>query len=105
MFCVSYAVLSDRPTFLSLNRFEKKKNVALAIDAFALFKQGLMEAGNRDDRPSPRLVIGGGYDSRVEENMMTLVALIDRAKAASILYHRLPSLIKDYHTPSQHDDP
>ncbi|KAH9992476.1 hypothetical protein BJV77DRAFT_1067757 [Russula vinacea] len=38
-------VLSDRPTFLSLNRFEKKKNVALAIDAFAHFKQGLVKAG------------------------------------------------------------
>lgn len=79
MLCVLYAVLSDRPTFLSLNRFEKKKNVALAIDAFALFKQGVMEAGNCDDRRNSRLVIGGGYDSRVEENMMTLVALIDRA--------------------------
>lgn len=86
MLCVSYVVLSDRPTFLSLNRFEKKKNVALAIDAFALFKKEATEAGNRDDRRSPRLVIGGGYDSRVEENMMTLVALIDRAKAASLSY-------------------
>ena len=86
MLCVPYAVLSDRPTFLSLNRFEKKKNVALAIDAFALFKQGVMEAGNCDGRRNPRLVIGGGYDSRVEENMMTLVALIDRAKAASLSY-------------------
>ena len=34
----------------------------------------------------PRLVIGGGYDSRVEENMMTLVSLIDRAKAALLSY-------------------
>jgi alpha-1,3/alpha-1,6-mannosyltransferase len=85
-FCVFYAVLRDRPTFLSLNRFEKKKNVALAIDAFALFKQELTKAGNRVPLQNSRLVIGGGYDPRVEENMMTLVALIDRAKAASLSY-------------------
>lgn len=83
---VFYALLRDRPTFLSLNRFEKKKNVALAIDAFALFKQGLTKAGNDEAPRSPRLVIGGGYDSRVEENMMTLVALIDRARSASLSY-------------------
>jgi alpha-1,3/alpha-1,6-mannosyltransferase len=87
-FCVFYAVLRDRATFLSLNRFEKKKNVPLAIDAFALFKQELTKAkaGNRVPLQNSRLVIGGGYDPRVEENMMTLVTLIDRAKAASLSY-------------------
>ena len=84
---VLYAVLRDRPTFLSLNRFEKKKNVALAIDAFALFKQGLTKAGDQVPLGNSRLVIGGGYDPRVEENMMTLVALIDRAKSASLSYN------------------
>ena len=79
--------LRTSPTFLSLNRFEKKKNVALAIDAFALFKQGLVKGGHRASLPTPRLVIGGGYDPRVEENMMTLVSLIDRAKAASLSYN------------------
>ncbi|KAH9996682.1 mannosyltransferase [Russula compacta] len=79
-------VSSDRPTFLSLNRFEKKKNVALAIDAFALFKREFVKAGKHEPLQSPRLVIGGGYDSRVEENMMTLVALIDRAMVASLSY-------------------
>ncbi len=86
MLCVFDAGLRDRPTFLSLNRFEKKKNVALAIDAFALFKEGRTKAGNRNAPRSPRLVIGGGYDARVEENMMTLVALTDRARAASLSY-------------------
>ena len=84
--CVRYRVPRDRPTFLSLNRFEKKKNVALAIDAFALFKQEFVKAGNHEPLQSPRLVIGGGYDSRVDENMMTLIALIDRAKVASLSY-------------------
>jgi alpha-1,3/alpha-1,6-mannosyltransferase len=91
VYCVLYTVLRDRPTFLSLNRFEKKKNVALAIDAFALFKQALMKAGNRERLRNSRLVIGGGYDPRVEENMMTLVALIDRAKSASLSYNIISS--------------
>ncbi|KAH9977049.1 alpha-1,3-mannosyltransferase ALG2 [Lactifluus volemus] len=80
-------VSSTRPTFLSLNRFEKKKNVALAIDAFALFKKDLSKEGHHASLTSPRLIVGGGYDSRVEENMMTLVSLIDHAKAASLSYN------------------
>jgi len=80
----------DRPTFLPPNCSEKKQNVALAIDAFALFKQGLMKAGDRVPFRNSRLVIGGGYDPRVEENMMTQVALIDRAKSASLSYNILP---------------
>ncbi|KAH9178945.1 glycosyltransferase family 4 protein [Lactarius sanguifluus] len=79
-------VSSDRPTILSFNRFEKKKNVALAIDAFALFKQRLTKVETRNSLQNLRLIIGGGYDPRVEENMMTLVSLIDRTKAASLSY-------------------
>jgi alpha-1,3/alpha-1,6-mannosyltransferase len=86
-FCVLHRVIRTRPTFLSLNRFEKKKNVVLAIDAFALFKQGLSKEGHGASLMSPRLIVGGGYDPRVEENMMTLVSLIDRAKAASLSYN------------------
>jgi alpha-1,3/alpha-1,6-mannosyltransferase len=76
----------DRQSFLSLNRFEKKKNVALAIDAFTLFNQKLAKTGDSKSSRKLRLVIGGGYDPRVEENMMTLITLIDRAKAASLSY-------------------
>ena len=41
-------------TFLSLNRFERKKNVALAIRALAA-------AGTNG-----RLVVAGGWDSRLK---------------------------------------
>jgi alpha-1,3/alpha-1,6-mannosyltransferase len=81
-----FDALRDRPTFLSLNRFEKKKNVALAIDAFAQFKKGLTRLGSQDVPRSPRLAVGDSYDARVEENMMTLIAFIDRARAASLSY-------------------
>ncbi|KAI0699672.1 alpha-1,3-mannosyltransferase ALG2 [Cytidiella melzeri] len=77
-------VISERPTLLSLNRFEKKKNAALAIDAFAMLLKKLPS-----DTPLQhmRLVLAGGYDPRLEDNMMTLVHLIDRAKAHSLSYN------------------
>ncbi|XP_074590809.1 alpha-1,3/1,6-mannosyltransferase ALG2 [Curcuma longa] len=52
--------------FLSVNRFEKKKNLELAISAFAL----LQSIGN--GLPSPAkatLTIAGGYDKRLKENV------------------------------------
>ncbi|TFK45962.1 alpha-1,3-mannosyltransferase ALG2 [Heliocybe sulcata] len=75
-------VVSDRPTLLSLNRFEKKKNTALAVNAFALLRKRSSSASVAN----MRLVIAGGYDPRLEDNMMTLVGLIDRAKADSLSY-------------------
>lgn len=52
-----------------MNRFEEKKNVSLALDAFALALKG-------GKVPSDlRLVIAGGYDSRVDNCVYTLRAL------------------------------
>eukprot|EP00007_Cunea_sp_BSH-02190019_P007153 CAMPEP_0174240760 /NCGR_PEP_ID=MMETSP0417-20130205/20342_1 /TAXON_ID=242541 /ORGANISM="Mayorella sp, Strain BSH-02190019" /LENGTH=562 /DNA_ID=CAMNT_0015319897 /DNA_START=1258 /DNA_END=2942 /DNA_ORIENTATION=+ len=51
----------DKPYVLSINRFERKKNIGLAIEAFAeLAQQG--ELGDL------QLVLAGGYDPRVAEN-------------------------------------
>ncbi|CAI4063027.1 hypothetical protein SUVZ_07G1810 [Saccharomyces uvarum] len=47
--------------YLSINRFEKKKDIALAIKAFALSKDQSNE--------NVKLVICGGYDERVAENV------------------------------------
>ncbi|KAF3490828.1 alpha-1,3-mannosyltransferase alg-2 [Arthroderma uncinatum] len=46
---------------LSINRFERKKNIELAIRAY----HGIKE----EDRNGTRLVIAGGYDNRVSENV------------------------------------
>lgn len=46
---------------LSINRFERKKDIALAIKAFA----GL----NKQQRAGVRLAVAGGYDPRVAENV------------------------------------
>jgi alpha-1,3/alpha-1,6-mannosyltransferase len=77
-------ISSARPTLLSLNRFEKKKNAALAISSFALLRNKIT---GRQDLTNMRLVIAGGYDPRLQDNMMTLVSLIDCAKSCSLTYH------------------
>lgn len=38
---------SDKPTFVSLNRFEAKKNIELAVEAFSLVKRDRPEKGMR----------------------------------------------------------
>ncbi|KAK0191542.1 glycosyltransferase family 4 protein [Armillaria mellea] len=72
------AIASGRPSFISLNRFEKKKNAALAIESFAQVLPSLA--------PRTRLVIAGGYDPRLEDNMLTLYSLIDLAKRHALRY-------------------
>lgn len=54
----------DKKVLLSINRYEEKKNLDLAISAYA----GL--SGN--DSKKAKLVIAGGFDSRVPENANTL---------------------------------
>ncbi|XP_002740170.1 alpha-1,3/1,6-mannosyltransferase ALG2-like [Saccoglossus kowalevskii] len=53
-----------RTLFLSINRYERKKNLGLAIEAFGDLKKNLA-----DDRwGEVHLVMAGGYDDRVVEN-------------------------------------
>lgn len=47
--------------FLSINRYERKKNLGLAIESFAQLPA--------EERTRTRLVMVGGYDTRVEENV------------------------------------
>ncbi|KAI8999137.1 alpha-1,3-mannosyltransferase ALG2 [Trametes punicea] len=77
-------ILSDRPTLLSLNRFEQKKNAALAIDAFARLRKTLAIKGDSSSR-SLRLGLGG-YDPRLLDNVKTLQALLDNAKTHDLTY-------------------
>ncbi|KAJ1310513.1 hypothetical protein OPQ81_007244 [Rhizoctonia solani] len=59
-------VNSDKTTLLSLNRFERKKNAALAIQAFALLPTSDL-----------RLVLAGGYDPRLLDNVECLRGLVE----------------------------
>lgn len=65
----------DSRYFLSINRFERAKNIELAINAFAKLKKLIPG--------KPRLVISGGYDARVLENveyLKELCSLCDKLK-------------------------
>ncbi|ORX34503.1 putative glycolipid mannosyltransferase [Kockovaella imperatae] len=64
------SLTDSRPTLLSLNRFEAKKNVELAIRSFHALKTLVPEKF-----AEMRLVIGGGYDDAVPDNVTTLAHL------------------------------
>lgn len=49
------------PTLVSINRFERKKNIELALLAFSKLKR---------DFPGAKCIIAGGYDKRVSENII-----------------------------------
>ncbi|KAL8906514.1 MAG: hypothetical protein Q9207_002000, partial [Kuettlingeria erythrocarpa] len=61
---------------LSINRFERKKNIALALRAF----HGLGE----EERRGVRLVLAGGYDPRVEENVRYHEELVKLAEELGV---------------------
>lgn len=69
---------SDRTVLLSINRYEEKKNLPLAIQGYA----GLSNV----ERRKAKLVIAGGYDSRVRENAATLEQLQKLAESLKISY-------------------
>ncbi|KAL0567648.1 Alpha-1,3-mannosyltransferase-like protein [Marasmius crinis-equi] len=98
------AITSDRPTLLSLNRFEKKKNAALAISAFALLR-----SRNHTQLQNMRLVLGGGYDPRLEDNDTTLSSLVHLASTThgmtyALLGSKAPSSLTSKSSPPQSSD-
>ncbi|RFU35161.1 hypothetical protein B7463_g1257, partial [Scytalidium lignicola] len=66
----------EKDILLSINRFERKKDVGLAIKAYA----GLGEHG----REGVRLVVAGGYDNRVSENVSYHKDLIQLAESLGL---------------------
>lgn len=51
--------------FLSINRFERKKNLSLALRAYAILRESSAENSNQ----AAQLILAGGYDSRLRENV------------------------------------
>ncbi|KAF8135584.1 hypothetical protein EV363DRAFT_1551037 [Boletus edulis] len=75
---------SEQPTLISLNRFEMKKNAALAIEAFALLRD---KASTQHLTRNMRLVLAGGYDPRLEDNIRTLNGLVERARSSKLSFN------------------
>lgn len=80
---------SERLTLVSFNRFEAKKNVALAIESFAkVKKEGLVTKSIARDL---RLVVGGGYDDALADNRETLVKLQKLCDTLGLSHYTLTS--------------
>lgn len=63
-------------TFLSLNRYERKKNLGLALEALAVLRCNLPPG----QRAGIHLVVAGGYDDRVTENVQHYTELKELAE-------------------------
>ncbi|KHJ76367.1 hypothetical protein OESDEN_24013 [Oesophagostomum dentatum] len=66
--------------FTSLNRFEVKKNLKLAVEAFSVLRT-LMPA---DEFSKCQLVVAGGYDRLNSENITYFKELVECVEALSL---------------------
>ncbi|CAI8497306.1 hypothetical protein CAS74_004722 [Pichia kudriavzevii] len=71
--------LGDRSFFLSINRFERKKNIKLALQAFAKYLEE-----SKDKKQV--LIIAGGFDNRVTENVEYFNELSQLCDSAGLEY-------------------
>ncbi|XP_028785934.1 alpha-1,3/1,6-mannosyltransferase ALG2-like [Neltuma alba] len=69
--------------FLSINRFERKKNIELAISAFAQL-HALKGDALRQDAFNASLTVVGGFDKRLKENVEYLEELKDLAEREGV---------------------
>ncbi|OZJ04162.1 hypothetical protein BZG36_03112 [Bifiguratus adelaidae] len=78
---------STKKTLLSINRFERKKNIALAINTFAtLNSQQLLDTKTFQDT---RLIVAGGYDARILENVEYHRELQQLADQHRLVHHTI----------------
>ena len=88
----------DPALFLSINRFERKKGLVLAVDAFAAAKAALLAAPGLTALATPpsygggahggtaiHLVLAGGYDRNLRENVEHLAELRTRVRARGLV--------------------
>ncbi|GAA5978772.1 hypothetical protein JCM10908_004479 [Rhodotorula pacifica] len=66
-----WLVADQRPIVLSINRFEGKKDLSLALEAFAKFRSSSPSASTTLTE-QVRLICAGGYDPRLGDNVRTL---------------------------------
>ena len=78
--------LTQSGTFLSINRYERKKNIGLAIRALASLRDDIM--GEKEFiNQNVHLVIAGGYDERVNENVEHYKELVSMVKSHNLSQH------------------
>lgn len=81
----------DSIILLSINRYERKKNLGLAIEVLAELQKYLTE----EQYKKAYLIMAGGYDKRVEENVehyLELIGLADELNVTDkVIFLRSPS--------------
>jgi len=75
----------DPIVLLSINRYERKKFVHVAVEALAELKKSKELIRDPDIRDRVVLLIAGGYDNRFAENVDYKVFLEDLAKALGVI--------------------
>ncbi|XP_068338409.1 uncharacterized protein [Pyrus communis] len=75
---------SYKLNFLSINRFERKKNIDLAISAFALLRTLEGDVLQGPDLAEASLTIAGGFDNRLRENVEYLEELRSLAEREGV---------------------
>ncbi|KAI9599227.1 alpha-1,3/1,6-mannosyltransferase ALG2 [Syncephalis fuscata] len=89
---------TERTTIVSVNRFERKKNIALAIQAFAKLRDDALVS--EEEFKQLRLIVAGGYDKRVIENVEYLKELDE---LASTDYHLTTYTVWDHTAATPND--
>ncbi|KAI9195580.1 hypothetical protein LWI28_016280 [Acer negundo] len=75
---------SYKLNFLSINRFERKKNIDLAVSAFAMLQTLEGDVFKNHNLADVTLTIAGGYDKRLRENVEYLEELKSIAERSGV---------------------
>ena len=71
--------------FLSINRYERKKDLKLAIKSMASLREKLLAKGSNDSLwSSCHLILAGGYDKRLGENINHYAELKELCKSLNL---------------------
>lgn len=82
---ISFNLPQDSTIFLSINRYERKKNLDLCIKAFFLVKKFINQEWQ--SLPKCHLIVAGGYDERVRENIEYHDELVQLAEDYNVSKH------------------
>ena len=88
-----HSLSRDRALFLSINRFERKKNIALAVHAFARLRSLPRPAASA--LASSTLVLAGGYDPINAENRAYVPELEAECGRLRLEHSRYPDVSGD----------
>lgn len=84
--------------FVSINRYERKKNIGLAISAYAILCKNLEASREKDAQygyTSAKLIVAGGYDPKLAENVSYYKELIDHATSLGLKVSYFPIIRGD----------